>query len=66
MSKNLNLLKRIITFFIGMTIIQFGVALYVKTNIGSDPFTVFTKGLSILFLDLWQRFFYQNFHDCIL
>ena len=48
MSKNLNLLKRIIIFFIGMTIIQFGVALYVRTNIGSDPFTVFTQGLSIL------------------
>ena len=48
MSKNLNLLKRIITFFIGMTIIQFGVALYVKTNIGSDPFTVFTQGLSMV------------------
>ena len=31
-----------------MTIIQFGVALYVKTNIGSDPFTVFTQGLSML------------------
>ena len=48
MGKSLNLLKRIITFFIGMTIIQFGVALYVKTNIGSDPFTVFTQGLSML------------------
>lgn len=48
MDKNLNLLKRMIIFFIGMTIIQFGVALYVRTNIGSDPFTVFTQGLSLL------------------
>lgn len=48
MSKKLNLLKRIIIFFIGMTIIQFGVALYVRTNIGSDPFTVFTQGISLL------------------
>ena len=29
-----------------MTIIQFGVALYLKTNIGSDPMTVFTQGLA--------------------
>lgn len=29
-----------------MSIIQFGVALFLKTNIGSDPFTVFTQGLA--------------------
>lgn len=38
--------KRIIIFLIGMSIIQFGVALFLKINIGSDPFTVFTQGLA--------------------
>lgn len=48
MTKALNLFKRLVLFFIGMSIIQFGVALFLKTNIGSDPFTVFTQGLSFL------------------
>ena len=38
--------KRIIIFLIGMRIIQFGVALFLRMNIGSDPFTVFTQGLA--------------------
>lgn len=46
MNKAVNLIKRLILFFVGMTIIQFGVALYLKTNIGSDPMTVFTQGLA--------------------
>jgi len=46
MNKAINLLKRLILFFVGMSIIQFGVALFLKTNIGSDPFTVFTQGLA--------------------
>lgn len=46
MNKAINLLKRLILFLVGMTIIQFGVALFLKTNIGSDPFTVFTQGLA--------------------
>jgi len=46
MTKKLNLIKRIILFFIGMSIIQIGVALFLKTNIGSDPFTLFTQGLA--------------------
>lgn len=46
MTKKLNLIKRIILFFIGMSIIQVGVALFLKTNIGSDPFTLFTQGLA--------------------
>lgn len=33
-------------FFVGMSIIQFGVALFLKTSIGSDSFTVFTEGLA--------------------
>lgn len=46
MNKAVNLIKRVILFFVGMSIIQFGVALFLKTNIGSDPFTVFTQGLA--------------------
>ena len=38
--------KRIIIYLIGMSIIQFGVALFLRMNIGSDPFTVFTQGLA--------------------
>jgi len=47
MNKSINLLKRLILFFMGMSIIQFGVALFLKINIGSDPFTVFTQGLAL-------------------
>lgn len=43
-----NLIKRVILFFVGMSIIQIGVALYLKTNIGADPFTVFTQGLAFV------------------
>lgn len=46
MKHGINLVKRIILFFIGMSIIQLGVALFLKTNIGSDTFTVFTQGLA--------------------
>ena len=38
--------KRILIFLLGMSIIQFGVALFLRMNIGSDPFTVFTQGLA--------------------
>ncbi|MGV8981476.1 YczE/YyaS/YitT family protein [Clostridium sp.] len=48
MTKKINLIKRLIIFFVGMSIIQIGVALFLKTNIGSDPFTLFTQGLSFL------------------
>ncbi|MBU3126357.1 YczE/YyaS/YitT family protein [Clostridium tagluense] len=48
MTKKLNLIKRLILFFVGMSIIQIGVALFLKTNIGSDPFTLFTQGLAFL------------------
>lgn len=47
MNKAINLIKRLILFFVGMSIIQFGVALFLKTNIGSDSFTVFTQGLAL-------------------
>ncbi|GAA0714206.1 membrane protein [Paraclostridium ghonii] len=47
MNKFLNTVKRLTLFFIGMTIVQFGVALYLRTNIGSDPFTIFTQGLAL-------------------
>ena len=46
MNKAVDLIKRLIIFFVGMSIIQFGVALFLRTNIGSDPFTVFTQGLA--------------------
>ena len=47
LNKVINLIKRLILFFIGMSIIQLGVALFLKTSIGSDPFTVFTEGLAM-------------------
>ena len=46
MKKSFNLIKRLMLFFVGMSIIQLGVALFLKTGIGSDPFTVFTQGLA--------------------
>lgn len=46
MDKAINLIKRVVLFFVGMSIIQFGVALFLEVNIGSDPFTVFTQGLA--------------------
>lgn len=46
MKKSISLIKRLVLFFIGMSIIQFGVALFLKTSIGSDSFTVFTEGLA--------------------
>ena len=48
MNKAINLIKRLVLFFVGMSIIQFGVALFLKTSIGSDPFTVFTQGLAMV------------------
>lgn len=42
------LIKRLIVFFIGMIIIQIGVVLFLKVNMGSDPFTVFNQGLGFL------------------
>jgi len=48
MTEKLNLIKRLFLFFIGMSIIQIGVALFLKTNIGSDPFTLFNQGLAFL------------------
>ena len=38
--------KKLLLFLLGMSIIQFGVALFLRMNIGSDPFTVFTQGLA--------------------
>lgn len=46
MKQGIRLVKRIILFFLGMSITQMGVALFLKTNIGSDTFTVFTQGLA--------------------
>lgn len=46
MNNVITFIKRLVLFFLGMSIIQFGVALFLKTSIGSDPFTVFTEGLA--------------------
>ncbi|MBS5936957.1 hypothetical protein [Clostridium sp.] len=46
MKESIKLIKRVFLFFIGMSIIQVGVALFLKTNIGSDPFTAFTQGVA--------------------
>lgn len=40
------LMKRLFFFFLGELIIGAGVALIVHSNIGSDPFVVFTQGIS--------------------
>lgn len=40
--------KKLLLFFIGVWIIQIGVAIFIQTNIGSDPFSVFTLGISNL------------------
>lgn len=48
MKNSINLIKRLVLFFVGMSIIQFGVALFLKTSIGSDSFTVFTEGMATI------------------
>ena len=40
------LTKKLIFFFLGLWIIQIGVAIFIGTKIGSDPFTVFTQGIA--------------------
>ncbi len=42
---NQKLLRKMLLFFVGISIISFGVSLFITTNIGSDPFTVFTQGV---------------------
>lgn len=46
MKKLSETIKKLLPFLLGMSIIQFGVALFLRMNIGSDPFTVFTQGLA--------------------
>ena len=46
MKKLSETIKELLLFLLGMSIIQFGVALFLRMNIGSDPFTVFTQGLA--------------------
>lgn len=41
-----NLLKRTVAFFLGLFIVQVGVSIFLCMNIGSDPFTLFTQGVS--------------------
>lgn len=47
-NNKLKLFKRLVAFFVGMFIIQLGVALFLKMNMGSDPFTVFDQGLAFV------------------
>ena len=46
MKKLSETIKKLLLFLLGMSIIQFGVALFLRMNIGSEPFTVFTQGLA--------------------
>lgn len=46
MKKLSETIKKLLLFLMGISIIQFGVALFLRMNIGSDPFTVFTQGLA--------------------
>lgn len=46
MKKLSETIKKLLLFLLGMSIIQFGVALFLRMNIGSDPFTVFTQWLA--------------------
>ena len=46
MKKLSETIKKLLLFLLGMSILQFGVALFLRMNIGSDPFTVFTQGLA--------------------
>ena len=46
MKKLSETIKKLLLFLLGMSIIQVGVALFLRMNIGSDPFTVFTQGLA--------------------
>ena len=52
MKKLSETIKKLLLFLLGMSIIQFGVALFLRMNIGSDPFTVFTQGLANTFNNL--------------
>ena len=40
------MLKKLLLFFMGLFIIQFGVALFLELDLGSDPFTIFTQGMA--------------------
>lgn len=42
------LTKRIVVFLAGLLIIQTGVAIFIQTSIGADPFTIFTTGIARL------------------
>ena len=39
-------IPKLIFFLLGMAIIQLGVVIFLLSGAGSDPFTVFTQGLS--------------------
>lgn len=43
---NLKLWRRLIILFIGSSTLSFGIAMYLKADLGSDPLTTFLVGLS--------------------
>ena len=46
MKKLSETITKLLLFLMGISIIEFGVSLFLRMNIGSDPFTVFTQGLA--------------------
>lgn len=44
--KRNEILKRILVWLIGITVLQIGVALFLSLGLGSDAFTVFTQGIA--------------------
>ena len=51
--KKEKLIPKLIFFLLGMAIIQLGVVIFLLSGAGSDPFTVFTQGLSKA-LSVWN------------
>lgn len=46
MNPKLKFLKQLITLFFGAGVLSFGIAMYIKANLGADPLTTFLVGLS--------------------
>lgn len=44
--KNKQIAKQMMVWFVGLIVIQVGVALFLSLNLGSDPFTLFTQGVA--------------------
>lgn len=44
--KSKQIAKQMMVWFVGLIVIQVGVALFLSLNLGSDPFTLFTQGVA--------------------